>query len=964
MAPERWQQIEQLFYAAREREPHQRAAWLAAASLNDESLRREVEALLAKAEAEDSFEALPALLAKELLAANKAETMVGQTLGHYRLIALLGAGGMGEVYRAADTSLHREVALKILPASVANDADRLRRFEQEARAVGALNHPNILTVYDFGAHEGAPFIAMELLEGEELCEPLKQGALPVRQAVEYAQQIAAGLAAAHEKGIVHRDLKPANLFVLTDGRVKILDFGLAKLRPSRNTFAGSEVTTQKQLTNPGTVMGTVAYMSPEQVRGEVVGHRSDIFSFGLILFEMLSGKRAFTGDSHVEVMNAILKEDPPELSETNTKISLALEKIVRRCLEKKPERRFQSASDLGFALEALSTPNSSGANRAEAVPSLETTSVKRSGWRAHLWMLAAGVFALLALVMSVAYVRRAPVENRATYLYLPLPEKTKFDMHGGSTISPDGRRVALAAVTEGVSQLWVYSFDAPKPVLLAGTEGARYPFWSPDGRSIGFFAEGKLKRIEASGGLPITLCAGTQGFGGTWSSTGVILFAPEFAGSGLYLVPESGGTPTPVTRLDSSRTEMGHHHPFFLPDGRHFVFFTFVGQPEYRGIRLGALDEAQTRFLLRSDTHARYSAAGYLLFERGRKVLAQQFDVGKLVLSGEPVPITEEAYSEPSTRYAHLAVFGDRSLLYQSGGNMNSQLVWLDRSGKQLATVGPAGEYRHLNLSPDGEQVILERIDPQVETTDLWLLDLPHENFTRLTSNPAFETTAAWSPDRSKMVFSSNQGGFYGIYQKGVSSDDKEDLLLKGAERAFLITDWSSDGQFIVYRKVTEKSAGDIVVLPLFGDRQPRDFVATPFAEQWGKVSPDGHWLAYQSDESGRTEIYVQSFPEPGRKVVDSQGGGTFPRWRRDGKELYYVSAADKLMAVPVETGANFSAGAPVRLFDVDSFGRRSNRYLYDVSANGQKFLVTRPLEDAATRPLTLVQNWTELLKK
>ncbi len=522
----------------------------------------------------------------------------------------------------------------------------------------------------------------------------------------------------------------------------------------------------------------------------------------------------------------------------------------------------------------------------------------------------------------------------------------------------------MVAVAEGVSRLWIYSFDLPKPVLLAGTEGARYPFWSPDGRSIGFFAQSKLKRIEASGGLPATLCNAPLGFGGAWSKLGAILFASEYAGTGLLQIPEAGGMATPVTSLDSSRAEMGHHHPRFLPDGRHFVFFAYNGQPEYRGIRVGSLDSPQSSFLLRSDARAEYSAAGYLLFMRGRKILAQKFDAEKLTLSGEPVSVTEQVHAELGPRSIYLSVFGDRLLLYQSGSNLNSQLVWLDRSGRQLATVGSAGEFHELQLSPDGAQVILERVDSQVENTDLWQLDLLRETLTRLTSNPATETTAIWSPDRSKIVFASNQAGFYGIYQKGVGSDDKEELLLKGDERVFLISDWSSDGKFIVYRKATEKSAGDIVVLPLFGDRQPQNILATPFNEQSGKVSPDGRWLAYRSDESGRQEIYVQPFQGPGRKVMVSQGGGSFPRWRRDGKELYYVSMEDKLMAVPVQSGANFSAGAPVKLFEVDSFGRRNNRYLYDVSADGQKFLVIRPLEDASTRPLTVVQNWTELLKK
>ena len=896
----------------------------------------------------------------------------GTRLGPYEITSQLGAGGMGEVWRARDTRLNREVAIKILPAGYAEDEDRLRLFEQEARAAGMLNHPNILTVHDIGRHEDAPYIVSELLEGEELRATLSHGALPVRQAVDYAIQIARGLAAAHAKGIVHRDLKPENLFVTSDGRVKILDFGIAKFitGPQPDSDTASLYSTSRVYTISGKIIGTVAYMSPEQVRGQEADHHADIFAFGTILYEMLAGQRAFTGESPADVMSAILKEEPPELSEARPQISPGLERVVRHCLEKRPEHRFQSASDLGFALEALTAagpgavgPRLSLATQpltAEGAPE-SASPARRSTLRARLGWVLAGALLLAALPFAVAYFRRAPAEDRATYSYLLLPEKSSSSREA---LSPDGRRMVMAAVSEGVNRLWLYSFDKPAPVLLAGTEGARVPFWSPDGRSIGFFAQGKLKRIEVSGGTPMTLCDAPLGYGGAWSSGGEILFAPAQFGQGLYRVSESGGVATPVTTLDTTRLELGHIYPSFLPDGRHFIFLVASGQPEYRGIRLGSLDQPQTNFLLRADANAQYSSAGYLLFVRGRRILAQRLEPEKLALSGDPVPVTERVNFELIGSYSDLSVFSDRMLIFRQGGNLMSRLAWFDRRGNQLTAVGPPGEYRALALSPDNQQVILERNDPQTETSDLWQFDLAREIPTRLTSSPASETRPIWSPDGSRMAFASSGEGVGAIWQRGVRGDDKLERLLAEEPRPLAPSDWSRDGKFIVYWKQNDKSGDDIKVLPLSGERKPGNYLATQFDEQWGKVSPDGRWMAYQSNDSGRFEIYVQSFPEPGHKVTVSKTGGTHPRWRSDGKELYYVSADHQLMAAPVQTGGSFTAGAPVALFEIGNHGRRNNLYAYDVSADGQRFLVVRPEEDASTRPLTVLQNWTTLLKQ
>src|SRR5262245_22997954 len=550
MDKQRWQQIESIYHAALDLDPNERAAFLAESCAEDSDLRREVVELLGYDGAAESFIQGNALafearrLEPEELSQTAPQLLPGQQIGTYKILSLLGRGGMGVVYRARDERLRRDVAIKVLPASLSHDADRLRRFEQEAHATSALNHPNILTIYDIGAHERAPFIVAELLEGEELRAQLESGALAARRALEYAQQITAGLAAAHEKGIVHLDLKPENLFVTKDGRVKILDFGLAKLRPLQVGAVDTDAPTQKRLTDPGVVMGTVGYMSPEQVRGQETDHRSDIFSFGVILYEMLSGQRAFRGASAIEVMNAILKEEPAELGETNVKISPQLEKLVRRCLEKKPERRFQTASDLGFALEALSTPSGSQLSGARYGKTLAQTKWRR---REKLLLAAASLLGVMALVFAWAYFTRQPAMDAHVFKTSILPpEKTSF---GQIAVSPDGKWLAFNAATGGKIQLWLRALETGEEKLLPGTERANYPFWSPDSKWIGFFVPEKLKKVGISGGIPATLCDARGAAGGTWSREGVMLFS-SLSGVGLSRVPATGGVATSVMRPD------------------------------------------------------------------------------------------------------------------------------------------------------------------------------------------------------------------------------------------------------------------------------------------------------------------------------------------------------------------------------------------------------------------------------
>ncbi len=970
MKAERWKQIEKLYDAALELEAPRRATFLDQACADDEDLRREVASLLASDEEAGSFLAAPAVeVAAKGLAAAEATSLIGRRIGHYQVLSLLGAGGMGEVYLARDTRLNRQVAIKFLPALFAQHPDRLRRFELEARATSALNHPNILTIFDTGLHEGAPYLVAELLEGEELRAQLEQGPLPVRKALDYAQQIAQGLAAAHEKGIVHRDLKPENLFITTDGRVKILDFGLAKLKTSIEGPVDSQVATQKPLTEPGTVMGTVGYMAPEQVRGQDADHRADIFAFGVILYEMLSGRRPFSGASSVEVMNAILKEDPPELGETNAKIGPQLEKIVRRCLEKRPERRFQSASDLGFALEALSAPSGHRLETAAVAPAAEPVNAapRRSG-REKWWMGATALAVLMAAGFAWAYFTLRPVADaRPMKLSLLPPEKTSF---GHIAVSPDGRWLAFTAATGSKVQLWARALASADAKPFEGTEGATYPFWSPDSRFIGFFAGSKLKKVEASGGLPATLCDVGIGSGGTWNREGEILFS-SVGGRAIQRVPAAGGAPVVVLRGDSQG--QGIHAPSFLPDGRHFLCFATSSEKEKIGVYLGSLDGKVWRRLQSDDSNAIYAAStnrgrtsgtsgGYLLFGREAALMAQPFDAETLQLGGEPFPVAERvaALLGAATSYLHrnFSVSENGVLVFDALPiRQRSQVFWVDRGGSKISSPEGLENASTLRLAPDDRRFAVARLSQQSNNNDLWLSDVTGGNAVRFTFYLGNDNYPIWSPDGSRIVWASNRIGTFHLYEKAASGTGQDKLLLQSDYPTFP-SDWARDGRYIIYRQIGPETKYDVWVLPLFGERKPFPFLRTEANEDTAVLSPDGQWMAYSSDESGRYEVYVQSFPGGGGKRQISTAGGIGPHWRVDGKELYFRAPDGKLMAVPVIDTTSLAVGAPATLFEFRASGNLIAPY-YSVSRDGQRFLLSTIVETDAAAPLTVVVNWT-----
>ena len=877
---------------------------------------------------------------------------------------------MGEVYRARDEKLNRDVAIKVLPLAFSRDPERLLRFEQEAQAVGALNHPNILSVYDVTTHEGAPYVVSELLEGESLRDRIANATLPQRKAIDFGIQIVHGLAAAHEKGIVHRDLKPDNIFITRDDRVKILDFGLAKLIQAADAGKPqTDVPTRRVHTDPGAVMGTVGYMSPEQVRSQPVDHRSDIFSFGAVLYEMLSGRRAFHRESAVESLNAILKDDPPELAETSAKINPALDKIVHRCMEKKPERRFHSAHDLGFALEALTAQSESAMSTVttQVVTHNQTASglLRRfssawSGW------IVAGVLLLLTLGLGWLYLSRPSTgDARVMRLSILPPEKATLISGQAPTISPDGAHIVYVVTdANGRTMLYQCALDSTAAQPLAGTEGGGWPFWSPNSREVGFFAGGKLKKVDIAGGQPVTLADAPVPRGGSWNQDGLIIFTPAPPAPTLR-VSAAGGAATPLNSVDMERGEYPRSFPQFLPDGRHYLFLS--GGSRKVGTRLigvASLDSPEVKTILTTDFTALYAKPGYLLFRREAKLMAQRFDAERLEVSGDPFPVAEQIGFDGLT-YQTLVSASDQGVLaYQSLGAGKTQLVWFDRADKKLGAVGEPGDYSDLSLSFDEKRLAFSRVDPDTGNSDIWLMDLASGSPSRFTFETAVDFAPIWSPDGQRIVFASLREGAPNLFQKMANGSGQEESLYK-SPLAKLPSDWSADGRFVICGTVDPKTRWDLWVLSV-ADQKWETFLQTPANESRAVFSPNGRWVAYESDESGKKEIYVQSFPASGAKWQISASGGSQPRWRRDGKELFYLSGDRKVTAVEVNTEApTFAHGTPKALFDTPILkGEDHPGDQYAVTADGQRFLVNTLAEDRTYAPISLVLNWTAALKK
>jgi eukaryotic-like serine/threonine-protein kinase len=846
----------------------------------------------------------------------------GTKLGPYEILAPIGAGGMGEVYRARDPRVGRDVAIKVSSEQFSD------RFAREIHTVAALNHSNVCTLYDVGSN----YLVMELIEGPTLADRIKQGAIPLEESLAIARQIADALEAAHEKGIVHRDLKPRNIKIRPDGTVKVLDFGLAKVEETAAVSLETSPTLSVAQTAAGVLLGTAAYMSPEQARGKAVDKRADIWAFGVVLYEMLTGTQLFTGETVSDTLAEVLKQEPDW-----DKVPAMARPLVRRCIERDPKKRLRDIGDAWQLLE--NAPQSAAAKRS------------RFAW---IW---AAVATLLVIALAVPAFRSFRGEETSEEIVFQV--SAPFMPHNGvAAISPDGRAIAFTASSSATNYLFVRKIGSVALEQISGTEGAILPFWSPDSRSIAFLAGGKIKRVEVSGGPPRDICTWPSSppiaLVGTWSKEGVIVCAKT--NGPLYCVSADGGEPTEITRLDKSQKELGHLHPSFLPDGRHYLYTVVSGNPSKNGIYIGSLDSQERMQLLAGASLAAYAEPGYLLFHREGTLFARPFSATKRTFAGEEIRIADNIAID-SWGWAAFSVSQNGILIYRSAGVQGkSRFAWFDRSGKQLQVVGEPGVFvQTFSLSPDGKRIVVLQKD------DAWLMEWERNAITRLTYDSAPKTNVVWSPDGLQIGFTSSRNGTWNMFLKKVSGIGEETAIVESEVSKF-ISDWSPDGRYIAYSSIDSGNA-HLYALPLFGDRKPLQIVQLPSSQDACRFSFDGKWVAYHSDESGSWQVYVSSFPAGDLKRQVSINGGAQPRWRRDGKELYYFAPDGKMMAVDIRGGATIDPGIPHGLFNIE-FNIDPVEDWYSVTPDGQRFLLRKPLAESTSMPITVVLNWTALLKK
>ena len=859
----------------------------------------------------------------------------GDRLGPYEIASVIGRGGMGEVWKARDPRLNRDVAIKTSHIGFSG------RFQIEAQSVAALNHPNICTLYDVGADH----LVMEYIEGETLADRIQRGPIPLDEALAIAKQIADALEAAHDRGIVHRDLKPANIKIRPDGSVKVLDFGLAKAVQTQEVTADSP-TLLLGATTAGAILGTAGYMSPEQARGQAVDKRADIWAFGVVLYEMLTAKPLFNAPTLPDSLVGILSKEPD--------LSLAPEKtrrLLRRCLEKDPKKRLRDITGAALLLED------------NLEDKREAPSRSRTPW---MWIAATSLLAIVAGAFGlIGFTHFREKESGQILRFTIPPEKGTFINAGPPAVSPDGHRVAYVVRVEGKSQLWVRDLDTLHARPL-DTEDARFPFWSPDSRTVGFFSNGKLKKVDAAGGPALTLCDAVFGAGGTWNRDGVILFSPSGLNP-ISRVSAAGGSPVPITSLDKSLGEVAHRFPSFLPDGRHFLYTAAASEVEKAAIYIGDLDTPQRHRLISANSNAVYAQPGYVLYMRLRTLMAQPIDAGKFRTTGDAVPVAEQLdASAGSTSVGLFSTSANGVLAYTSDAvNTNAQLTWFDRSGKPAGTVSGPGTVEWPAISPDGKTIAFDRIDPQTGYYDIWVHDIGRGAESRFTFNSRNNQCPVWAPDGNYIAFDSDRSGHENVYRKATSGAG-EDQALDKDDLTKRPTDWSADGHslFEETNSGSQKTAGDIWVSPITADQaaaKAYPYLQTQFSEGQARLAPNGQWLAYRSNETQRNEVYVMTFPNPGGKWQISSTGGNNPVWSRDGKELFFTSADSKLMAVSIQgNGGKLETGAPQALFPVRmpvGNGR------FDVAKDG-RFLIPAQVEQNTVAPMTVVVNWPAGLTK
>ncbi len=868
--------------------------------------------------------------------------MVGQTISHYKVLEKLGEGGMGVVYKAHDTRLNREVALKFLPTHLAASEQDKARFVQEAQSASSINHPNICTIHDIQEHDGSMFIVMEYVNGQTLRDRLTSHIPHLKSALDIGIQIADGLAAAHEKGIVHRDIKPENIMVRKDGIVQIMDFGLAKLRGV------------SRLTREGSTVGTVGYMSPEQVQGLEADHRSDIFSLGVLLYEMFAGQPPFRGVHETAVIYEIVNVDAPPMSAAKTGIDPALDAVVLECLEKDPVERYQSAAEVSKALRRCKreSDRSVVSRVSRVLPGVPTPigarpTERRAATKERLVWTGLLVTALAVIVYLLFKVGSGDEQHRLSIRFtVPAPEGTVINE---SVVSPDGRVIAFTTTGGDNNVLWVRRLDEVLGQPVQGTDDAAFPFWSPDSRHIAFFADGKLKKVEPFGGFPVIICDAPDGAGGSWNAEGEIILS---ASGGIHRVSAAGGTLRQVTFPDASRKENSHRWPSFLPDGKHFLFVIIHVFDEDNTTYIGSVDDTSRTALITSEANVVFAYPSNILFLRNRTLMSQAFDPAAKMLIGDPRPMMVNVGFVPRLALGDFS-YSKAGILTTGGGrSVNRQYGWFDRSGKQSGSACPPGNYFDIALSPDGDRAAVQRSDVQTGNSDIWIVDLQRSLISRLTFEPAVEDDPAWSADGKDVYYSNAKEGTYNIYRKAANGVGSPRVVTRpGAPQR--PADWSRDGKYLLFETDAPRAGYDIWVLPADTTEKPFPFLATPFTETYPRFSPDGNWVAYASDESGRSEIYVQSFPMSGGRWQVSTNGGSQPRWRQDGRELFYVSSDLMLMAIEIGSGSKFEYGQPVPLFKtrIDDFGAPSR---YVPVQNGQKFLINIPVDEELANPITV----------